>query len=418
MEEVKYLIIGGGISGLSFAKYVKDDYKIIEKENEAGGLCRTHYVGDYVWDYAGHFFHFADPNIKAFFEEHLQEDAVIQCEKNTKVLYSDSYIDYPFQKNIHQLSKEDFIECLYDLYFREEKENYNDFLDMLYGKFGKGITEKFLKPYNEKLYACNLNELDTNSMGRFFPYADTDEIIRNMHVSNNSSYNGHFDYPARGAQTIINILSSEIDSSRVELNTEVSWIDVEEKRACIGKKEIQYEYLINTIPFNHFVELYNTDFDKKSLSANKVLVFNIGFNRKMNVPDLHWVYIPSKEYIFYRIGFYDNILSKDKGSMYVEIGYPESAKLTEDVVNAAYERTIEDLKKCHVLTDQQIVAHEALVIDPGYVHITSEGIDKIARERKLLEEKGIYCIGRYGQWTYCSMEDCILQAKDLAERIK
>ena len=40
--KTKYLIIGAGISGLTFANYVKDeDYLIIEKENEVGGYCRT-----------------------------------------------------------------------------------------------------------------------------------------------------------------------------------------------------------------------------------------------------------------------------------------------------------------------------------------------------------------------------------------
>ena len=51
---------------------------------------------------------------------------------------------------------------------------------MLYGKFGKGIVEKFLKPYNEKLYAIDLTELDVDAMGRFFPYADKEAIIKNI----------------------------------------------------------------------------------------------------------------------------------------------------------------------------------------------------------------------------------------------
>ena len=64
--------------------------------------------------------------------------------------------------------KEEFIDCLYDLFHKEEKEDYDSFLDMLYGKFGKSIVEKFLKPYNEKLYAVDLKTLDKDAMGRFF----------------------------------------------------------------------------------------------------------------------------------------------------------------------------------------------------------------------------------------------------------
>ena len=61
--KVKYLIIGAGISGLTFANYV-DDYLIVEKENEVGGYCRTIKKKDYVWDYAGHFFHFKTEEFK------------------------------------------------------------------------------------------------------------------------------------------------------------------------------------------------------------------------------------------------------------------------------------------------------------------------------------------------------------------
>ena len=63
MIKTKYLIIGAGISGLTFANYAKGDYLIVEKESEVGGYCRTIKRKDYVWDYAGHFFHFKTEEI-------------------------------------------------------------------------------------------------------------------------------------------------------------------------------------------------------------------------------------------------------------------------------------------------------------------------------------------------------------------
>ena len=48
-RNVKYLIIGAGISGLTFANYADGDYLIIEKEKEVGGYCRTIKKKDYVW---------------------------------------------------------------------------------------------------------------------------------------------------------------------------------------------------------------------------------------------------------------------------------------------------------------------------------------------------------------------------------
>lgn len=38
-RNVKYLIIGAGISGLTFANYADGDYLIIEKEKEVGDIA-------------------------------------------------------------------------------------------------------------------------------------------------------------------------------------------------------------------------------------------------------------------------------------------------------------------------------------------------------------------------------------------
>ena len=41
--KVKYAILGVGISGLAFAGNLNsNDYVVLEKESDAGGLCRTH----------------------------------------------------------------------------------------------------------------------------------------------------------------------------------------------------------------------------------------------------------------------------------------------------------------------------------------------------------------------------------------
>ena len=41
----------------------------------------------------------------------------------------------------------------------------------------------------------------------------------------------------------------------------------------------------------------------------------------------------------------------------------------------------------------------------------------IAYYAQELEMFNIYSIGRYGAWTYCSMEDCMIKAKELAKQL-
>ena len=419
--ETKNLIIGAGISGLTLANYL-DDYIIVEKESEVGGYCKTHFVKDYVWDYAGHFFHFKSEEFKKKFIDYLNIDDFVTQNKHTYIYFDDALIDYPFQTNIHELSKEKFIDCLYDLFNKEEKENYDNFLDMLYGKFGKSITEMFLKPYNEKLYACDLKLLDKDAMGRFFPYADIKAIIKNMKESNISSYNNTFLYPKKGAQVIIDILLKNINNEKIILNTKVISIDKNNKEALLSNGEkIKYENLINTIPFNQFLKLFsNQQYNELSskLTYNKVLVFNLGFNKKSSYDKEHWIYIPDKNINFYRIGFYDNILNSNKLSLYIEIGYSKNQKIDEQKIKKQLDLTLRNLKKMQVIDDSfELIAYESLIMDPAYVHIDTQNTLQIKNIMQELQNDNIFSIGRYGGWTYCSMEDCMVEAKKLSTKL-
>ena len=415
----KYLIIGAGISGLTFANYLNNsDYLIVEKEKKIGGYCKTNINGDYVWDYAGHFFHFKTDEMREMFIEYMNDQELISQNKNTKILFKNNLIDYPFQINIHQLEKQDFIDCLYDLFNKTEKEEYDNFLDMLYGKFGKSIVEKFLKPYNEKLYACDLNKLDKNAMGRFFPYADTKKIINNMKNLDNTSYNNTFLYPRNGAGSFLDKLYNNLSKEKVLTSTEVVSIDFENRKAITNNNDIiYYKYLINTSPLNKFLLISNDEEDRnlnEELSYNKVLVFNLGFEKEANNKE-HWIYIPDKNTNYYRVGFYNNILNEKKLSMYIEIGFSKNDDID---VEKELQKTLENLEISGITRKNKLVAYESIIMDPAYVHIQEKTNTEIAQYMKKINKKNVYSIGRYGAWTYCSMEDCMISAKELAYKLE
>ena len=86
MKKCKYLIIGAGVSGLSFAgKKIGEDYIIIEKEDQPGGLCKTTRRNGYVWDYSGHFFHFNNKEIQNMFMDRMNKEDLVYNQKNTKI---------------------------------------------------------------------------------------------------------------------------------------------------------------------------------------------------------------------------------------------------------------------------------------------------------------------------------------------
>ena len=53
-------------------------------------------------------------------------------------------------------------------------------------------------------------------------------------------------------------------------------------------------------------------------------------------------------------------------------------------------------------------------MDPAYVHITQRSVAAVDRLARVLAANGVWSIGRYGGWTYCSIEDNVLEARALA----
>ncbi|MFK8284226.1 protoporphyrinogen/coproporphyrinogen oxidase [Capnocytophaga canis] len=405
------LIVGAGISGIAYATFTDNDYLMIDKDQEIGGYCKTIKRNGYVWDYSGHFFHFRDEKLKELVCRHIASETLKTVKKVTKIYYKGKYIDFPFQKNIHQLEKHEFIECLYDL-FNTESIQVKTFKDMVYANLGKSISDKFLIPYNEKLYACDLNNLDAEAMGRFFPKANKEEIILNFKKENNSSYNDNFVYSSQGAIEYVNSLFRNVKQENVFLQEELQRIDIVNKVAYTSKREISYDRLISTMPFPKLLKLCDIGYDESIFTWNRVMVFNLGFDKKGKDKESSWVYVPDKDICFYRLGYYDNIIKSDRMSLYVELGFTKDAVIgdTEKVL----ERVLSDLKKIGVVTDEQLVDNHSVVMDPAYVHINQKSVQIVEHFKQQLANHDIYSIGRYGSWTYCSIEDNIIEARELA----
>ena len=415
MESVETLIVGAGISGLATAAALGDgEYLVLEADGEIGGYCKTVKQDGFTWDYSGHFFHFKHADIEQWLRARMPGQRILTVEKKSFIAYKGRNVDFPFQKNIHQLPQEEFIDCLHDLYFAQGPDapqgpEPESFKEMLYGRFGRAIAEKFLIPYNEKLYACDLGTLDRDAMGRFFPHARLTEIVRNMKTPDNRSYNSSFTYPEGGAIEYVRAIASAVRPESIALREALVSVDLDAKIAHTTKRAIRFERLVSSAPFNRLVALCKLPHDPAVFTWNKVLVFNLGFDRK-GPRDVHWTYFPDRATSFYRVGFYDNIFDTDRLSLYVELGYPRDADVD---VDAALARVLADLDREGITREHRLVSKHSVVMDPAYVHITRASMAEHGRLSTALRARGVHSIGRYGGWTYCSIEDNILEARAL-----
>jgi len=412
---VNKLVLGGGISGVAFSHFYRnDDCLLIDKNSSLGGLCRTFKVGESMFDFAGHFLHFNDEEIRQYvlelFSKHCP-NTFLNYDRHANIYLIQEFvrqIDFPFQANIHQLAKNDFLQCLKDLYNAKQKEKYSSFEDAVISFFGQKIVELFLKPYNEKLYCTPLTQLDADAMKRFIPITSFSDVMTSICSESTFGYNSSMIYsPSSGIQGLIDAFVKDKEFDYL-LNEEVHTIDLINKKVYTENREIEYDTLINTLPLNLFDKLTN----KNELSLNYVItdIYNITYDSDCSaIVDKSWTYFP-KGTSFYRIGFYNYFSKKQNTSIYVEVSR-KKGQTSKTLIEID-----EELKTTGVISKSaKIVDSNELHISPGYV-ILEKDTDKVVSEY-MNNCPDTYFLGRYGRWTYDSMGDNIKNARDLAIKL-
>jgi protoporphyrinogen oxidase len=206
--------------------------------------------------------------------------------------------------------------------------------------------------------------------------------------------------------------ADEANSMRIHLNSEVISINLTEQTVTTGSETYQYEDLITTIPLTNFLKL--TDITCESpLAGNKVLVFNIGFDQPSPV-DSHWIYIPDKDINFHRVGFYDNIFQRDRMSIYLEIGFNQNREID---ISAEMNSAIDSLDEIGIVKDHDCLATHSVVMDPAYCYLNPETVTFVDKMRTKLQKSNVHLLGRYSEWEYCSVEDNVRDAKQLAAEL-
>uniref|UniRef100_UPI0039B933D1 NAD(P)-binding protein n=1 Tax=Candidatus Ruminimicrobium bovinum TaxID=3242779 RepID=UPI0039B933D1 len=119
------IIIGAGITGLSYAYFSKRNFMVFEKEKQVGGLCKSVKDSGFTFDYSGHFIHIKDKKIKKFIEDILGKK-LLTVTRNSVIYFKDKIIPFPFQANLYYLSDKEKKECVEGIKNRKNIKIYND----------------------------------------------------------------------------------------------------------------------------------------------------------------------------------------------------------------------------------------------------------------------------------------------------
>lgn len=419
----KTVIIGAGISGLSAAHFLKKPSLILEEKPYAGGLCRSFYENGFTFDCSGHFIHIKDAKIKKLVSG--MSGGTDEVSRNAFVFINGGFVPFPFQANLYYLDEKTKKECVDGILKRKNAAvtPKMPFLTWSEAMFGKGITEYFMKPYNEKLWSYDLKKMTAEWTGTFVPKPDAESIIKSACAESGKKYgyNSTFYYPKKnGCQALIDGFLKK--NGNIEFNSKTEKIDIKKKTVAVsGGEKYAYGGLISTQPVTELVkqisgapEIVKAAAEK--LKCSSVRCVNIGVRAQNGAPEKirgrHWIYIPGKNIPFYRIGVYSNVNSsaapENCYGLYVEFS-------SRNGNYKGCENVLTDLKKYGFIgKDDEIVT--AGIVDMPYAYVI---FDK-EREKSLniinewLVKNGIYSIGRYGAWEYSFIEKNIKDAKELA----
>jgi hypothetical protein len=141
--------------------------------------------------------------------------------------------------------------------------------------------------------------------------------------------------------------------------------------------------------------------------------------RTMCPPQVHWVYVPERRHVFYRIGCYSNaaraMAPKGHSSIWVEISHNAHRPINRKAVRR---KALDALKEMGILRSRRdVVAEWQFDIPCAYVTYDAHRRKAVEAIHRHLEKHNIHSIGRYGRWEYSSMEDAFIQGRTVAHRL-
>ncbi|MBR3654664.1 MAG: FAD-dependent oxidoreductase [Elusimicrobia bacterium] len=414
------IVIGAGISGLSFGYFSKKPFIIFEKENTVGGLCKSVKDTGFTFDYSGHFIHIKDKKIKSLIEK-LIGKKLLTVKRNSVILFDNKLIPFPFQANLYYLTEQQKQQCIKGIKNRKKIKIFDDmpFIDWAKAMFGDGITKYFMQPYNQKLWNCNLKKLTAAWTAPFVPKPTQKSILDSAYKRNEQKYgyNSIFYYPpANGCQEMIDGFYKKLKSNIIK-NTKVETIDLKNKKIYANGKYYFYDNIISTQPLKELL-LSIKNLPKnistliKKLEYTSTRCVNLGIKYKKDLPkmikNIHWIYVPEKMYPFYRVGIYSNVSKKlapkNCYSLYVEMS---DTKNCDDIIPI--------LKKTGLMNnDDEVVSLNVIDMKYAYIIFNKERTKVLDKIFKFLKDNNIYCTGRYGGWEYSFIEKNIADGKKLA----
>lgn len=322
---MKYLILGAGPAGLTLANRLKqageNSFLVIERESEAGGLCRSVDVDGAPFDIGGgHFLDVRRPRVNDFLFQFLPENEWQKYERNTQIAMEGYTIQHPFEANIWQMDLEnqiDYLKSIAAAGCNTGAKMPSDFVSWIRWKLGNKIAEEYMLPYNRKMFGSNLNQLGTYWMEKL-PNVSFEETLRSCLT--HKAYGtqpGHaqFYYPKKYGYGELWLRMADAIRGNIVYNKVVCGIDFE-KHIVMTEDGDQYyaDTIVTSIPWLEFQEIYGMpDEIRNSIRELRFSSIETEYHSERLDTAAHWIYYPDPKLPYHRILVRHNFAPNSKG---------------------------------------------------------------------------------------------------------
>ena len=417
------MILGAGPAGLCAALPLGDDALILERRDDIGGIAGSFEFHGVIFDMGGHSFHSPHPEVRNLVFNSLE---MFEQTRDARCYAYGSLIPYPFQKYFHELKDPKVVaECEQGLSLSEGAADAANLESYLRRRFGVGLAEHFLLPYNRKQWGADLRRLSTDwvseriaaargnherfetSGGKRKPLQDDTTVA----------------YPSRGGfGEITKALARRVRNLR--LATSVKRIDPLKNKIYTEAGEVlPWRRLVSTLPLNKLLEMSEHVPESLRLEISRLehislkLVFVVVgrpvetsiqriYTAEPRIP-AHKIVVASNCSDYLRSlpchGFLGEVACAPHSHL--------NAKTTEDGF-------VTGLLELGLIKDaREIVATSSTDLGFAYPAPTMDRSAIVDRAKSWLEGHGIYSIGRFGEWAYINSDEAMFRGLAIAKRI-
>lgn len=323
MKNYKYIILGAGPSGLTYAHSLidsgvaRDQILVIEKEDVAGGLCRSQDVDGAPLDIGGgHFLDVRRKEVLEFIFRFMPEEEWALFNRVSKIKLRGQDIDHPLEANLWQFSKEDqvdYLESIAQAGCVRGEPMPKAFADWVVWKFGERIAQEYMLPYNRKIWSMDPNELGTYWLYKL-PDVSFRETLRSClegRAFGALPAHGTFLYPKHFGYGEVWRRMGEALGDALVTGCEVSSIDLE-SRTVNGTWRA--ETIINTIPWTLWSRFTTIpDAVLGEIAKLRNVAIDVDYVPETLDEPSHWVYEPDESIAQHRLLLRSNFTENGKG---------------------------------------------------------------------------------------------------------